>query len=151
MFTFLQAYIVPKGKGSDPKPTEIILKMILENINVETNRLLIHVAFNLSTTWFEKRATYANLKHDFSLNYVPSSNVTLWFPTIDFVNTLNHEASKNDDLVDVFVIRSNYTKVFRDEEVPEISKRTGFYAVLVLIFVIIMGEFTIVKTLLYKV
>ncbi|XP_047737967.1 uncharacterized protein LOC125178389 [Hyalella azteca] len=110
-----QTSVAPRDSNGKLR-VEALIK--LETLSINTRAMLLDTTFNLTLTWYDSRVTFFNLKHDRSLNTLPT-NGTLWGPDVAFVNTLNHAGTISDDRTNMFVHREkkslNYHPSFAGE------------------------------------
>ena len=109
--------MIPRLNEIHPKAMEISAIVTVENIRINTERMLMKTSFNLTLTWLEPRVTYMNLKYYHALNTVNDKNL-LWSPSISFTNTVDNKGTVVDDLTDMYVfnIRSYWWK---NNSIPE--------------------------------
>ncbi|XP_018022095.2 glycine receptor subunit alpha-2-like [Hyalella azteca] len=110
----LSASIPPRNAAGD---LAISADISIHNIFVDTQSMILATTFNLTLEWYESRATFRNLKNDTSLNVV-TRNVSIWFPTIAFVNTNDHSFNQIDEKMSTYVKRQEKSSE-RDNSLAE--------------------------------
>lgn len=113
-----QATIAPIGNNQQ---LVIGIRIAVESLRINTQTMLIDTNFKLRMWWYDPRVTFINLKQASAQNSLPT-NGSLWNPTVEFVNTLNHEMTLEDDRLDLHAIREHVDDFAFDTGVAEESK-----------------------------
>ncbi|KAA0183335.1 hypothetical protein HAZT_HAZT004416 [Hyalella azteca] len=91
-----RADIPPQALGSG-KGLPVTLHIVIESASVDTTDMLLHLNFNLSMSWIDKRLSYLNLNREMRQNMIPDEiKHKLWAPLVDFTNTKGNHITKVD-------------------------------------------------------
>nr|XP_053628087.1 uncharacterized protein LOC128685552 [Cherax quadricarinatus] len=84
----------------------LTLNISIEFTNIYTMQMVMQVSYKIQMIWFDNRLVYCNLKANHRLNKVNYTNMmSLWLPTVGFINTEGHQRTTVDEESSLYVRR----------------------------------------------
>ncbi|KAG7167884.1 uncharacterized protein LOC121867842 [Homarus americanus] len=111
---------LPPRLGDDKEAASlpVTIKINIESTTIYTTQMTMQLSYEIHMTWFDNRLTYRNLKTNDSLNKVPfSSMMSLWSPTVGFVNTEGHQHT-TVDIESLLYLQRHHPPARRDNSAP---------------------------------
>ncbi|KAG7162460.1 Glycine receptor subunit alpha-4-like 4, partial [Homarus americanus] len=85
------------GNDKDAASLPVAFKISIESATIHTTQMTMQLSYEIQMFWLDNRLTFRNLKVNDSLNKVPYTRMmSMWWPTVGFVNTEGHQHTTVD-------------------------------------------------------
>ncbi|XP_069937796.1 uncharacterized protein, partial [Cherax quadricarinatus] len=106
------------GTGKNDSSLQVTLHINIESATVYTTEMTMQLSYEIDMVWLDNRLDYRNLKMNDSLNKVVyKTMMSLWAPTVGFVNTDDFQNTTLDEESSLYLQRLQ-PPVTRDNSAP---------------------------------